>query len=112
MRSREEIRDPDYGLDALISRVAAKADISEEAATRAVDIVLTAVKARLPQPMARKLIQVVAGEESYDTPERRVFKDALRWTAETRGRWQDGWGRCSASVQKFIDSVTRLFKSW
>ncbi len=112
MQPRQKDHDPDYGLDALIARVAAKADISEEAATRAVDIVLTAVKARLPQPMAKRLVPVIAGEASFDNPVKRALAETRRRATETRCRWEAAWARSAAAAQKFIDSVTRMFKAW
>lgn len=112
MNRRQEDHEPDYGLDALIARVAAKAGISEEAATRAVDIVLTAVKIKLPQPMAKNLVPVIAGEASFEHPVKRAIKETRRRAAEIRSRGQAAWVRAAAAGEKFIDSVTRLFKAW
>lgn len=53
------------GIDAVIHRVSQKANISEDAATVAVDEVLTVVKDKLPPAMAAKLVIVVAGEETF-----------------------------------------------
>ena len=55
------------GIDAVIDRVSRKAGISEDAATIAVDEVLTAVKDTLPSAMAAKLVTVVAGEETFSS---------------------------------------------
>ncbi len=55
------------GIDAVIYRVSQKANISEQAATVAVDEVLTAVKDRLPPAMAAKLVTVVAGEDAFSS---------------------------------------------
>ena len=97
---------------ALIARVSAKAGISEEAATCAVDVVLTAVKAKLPQPMAKNLVPVIAGEASFDHPVKQAFDKMRRRAAEFRSCCQAAWVRSAAAVGKFIDSVTRLFKAW
>ena len=112
MRSREEEHGPGYGLDALISRVSAKAGISEDAATRAVDVVLTAVKAKLPPAMAKKLVRVVAGEANYDGPVRQALDQLRRRAEEVRCRAQAAWGRGAAAIQRLADSTARLFKSW
>ncbi len=64
------------GIDAVIYRVSKKAGISEEAATAAVDEVLTAVKDRLPPAMAAKLVKVVAGEDTFSNW--RNMSDKLR----------------------------------
>ncbi len=112
MNRRQEDHAPDYGLDALIARVAVKAGITEEAATCAVDIVLTAVKAKLPPPMAKNLVPVIAGEASFDHPVKRAVGETRRRAAEIRSRWQVAWARSAEAAGKFIDSVTRLFKAW
>lgn len=93
MNHREEDHDPDYGLDALITRVAVKAGISEEAATRAVDIVLTAVKAKLPPPMAKNLVPVIAGEASFDHPVKRAMGETRRRVREIKSCCQAAWAR-------------------
>ncbi len=59
----------DSGIDAVIDRVARKAGISEQAATTAVDEVLTAVKQKLPPTIAHKLVEVVAGEAEFQSHE-------------------------------------------
>ncbi len=75
----------DSGIDAVICRVARKADISEQAATVAVDEVLTAVKQNLPPRMACRLVEVVAGESEFKGHRIPAIPE-LRRLAETRWR--------------------------
>lgn len=73
------------GLDALIARVAAKAQIPETGAAQAVDIVLTAVKDKLPPQMAGKLIAVMAGEDDFGSPLDRMTRKFAKATDNARG---------------------------
>lgn len=52
-------------LEQLIQNVAKRADISDSSAEHVVDMVLTSVKRKLPDPMAAKLVAVMSGEDDF-----------------------------------------------
>ncbi len=65
--SREVMSDgqPVNPLEQLIQNVAKRADITETSAEHVVDMVLTSVKRKLPNPMAERLVAVMSGEDDY-----------------------------------------------
>jgi hypothetical protein len=110
MESQNNDQPQNYGIDALIEAVVKKANISEEAATQAVDTVLTAVKAKLPEPMAAKLVRVMAGEDSYDTSVGRVTKKITQVTDGARSSSVRMYKETGEKVKDLFGSVKGLFK--
>lgn len=98
------------GLNALIARVAAKAQISEEAAAQVVDIVLTAVKDRLPLQMAEKLVEVMAGEDDYGSPFDQMTRRVARATDSARGNSVRLFRQTEGQVREMVGSVKGFFK--
>ena len=99
------------GLDLLIARVADKAQISEEAAARAVDIVLTAVKDKLPPQMARKLIEVVAGEDDFGSPFEKITRRVAQATDTARGNSVRIYRQTEGRMHEVVGSFKDFFKS-
>jgi hypothetical protein len=112
MEGQDRPKDEGYGIDAVIAKVVRKADISEKAAAHAVDIVLTAVKHKLPPPMAAKLVRVVAGEDCYDTVLERSRKTIARVPQRLRSGWQTARQCAVASAVESWQSFWRLLKFW
>ncbi len=99
------------GIDAVIYRVSQKADIPEEAATVAVDEVLTAVKDRLPPAMAAKLVTVVAGEDTFSRWNN--IGDKLRATQSIgKNLSKDGIAEMSQRVKKRAVDAGQLSKQY
>ena len=99
------------GLDVLIARVADKAQISEEAAARAVDVVLTAVKDKLPSQMAQRLIQVVAGEDDFGSPLEKMTRRVAEATDTARGNSVRIYRQTEGRMREVVGSVKDFFKS-
>jgi hypothetical protein len=98
------------GLDNLIERVADKAQISEEAAARAVDVVLTAVKGKLPPQMAEKLVAVVAGEDDFGSPFDKMTRRVARATDTARGSSVRFYRRTEGRMREVVGSLRDFFK--
>lgn len=98
------------GLNELISRVAAKAQISEEAAARVVDIVLTAVKDKLPPQMAGKLIEVMAGEDDFGSPFDQMTRRVTEATDSARGNSVRLFRQTEDRMRGMVGSVKGFFK--
>lgn len=98
------------GLKALIARVAAIAQISEEAAAQVVDIVLTAVKERLPPQMAAKLIEVMAGEDDYGSPFDQMTRRVAKATDNARGNSVRFIQQTEGRMRGMVGSVKGFFK--
>ena len=110
MKTKIYIVPANKGLDALIARVADKAQISEEAATRAVDIVLTAVKDRLPPQMANKLIEVLAGEDDFGSPFDKMTRKVAQATDTARGNSVRIYRHTEGRMREVVDSFKDFFK--
>lgn len=111
MQKKRIVRVPaDGGLNALIARVAAKAGITEDAAAQVVDIVLTAVKDRLPPQMASKLIEVMAGEDDYDSPFDHMTRRVAEATDNVRGNSVRIFQNTGGRVREVVGSVKGLLK--
>ena len=110
MKTKIYIVPADKGLDILIARVADKARISEEAATKAVDIVLTAVKEKLPPQMAQKLVEVVAGEDDYGSPFDKMTRRVAQATDTARGNSVRIYRQTEGRMREVVDSFKDFFK--
>lgn len=97
-------------LDALIARVAAKVQIPEESAAQVVDIVLTAVKGKLPPQMAGKLIAVMAGEDDFDSPLDRMTRKVAQATDNARGNSVRLLRQSEDRMRGMVGSVKDFFK--
>jgi hypothetical protein len=98
------------GLDTLIERVADKAGISEEAAARTLDVVLTAVKGRLPPHMAEKLVAVVAGEDDFGFPLDKMTRRVARATDTARGNSVRFYRQTEGRMREVVGSFKDFFK--
>ena len=100
----------EFGMDKLISRVALKAAITEEAASIAVDIVVAAVKEKLPPPMAEKLVQVLAGEDDYSSPIERATRRVTHATDSVRDNSARLLRETEDRMREIAGSVKGFFK--
>lgn len=110
MKTKIYIVPAEKGLDVLIARVADKAQISKEAAARAVDVVLTAVKDKLPPQMAGKLIEVVAGEDDFGSPFDKMTRRVARATDTARGSSVRFYRQTGGRMREVVGSVKDFFK--
>ena len=88
----------------LIQRVCEKAEVDTEVAERTIDIVLTEVKQKLPDDMAKILVDVMAGETSYQQDYRDTANSA---TPETHSVSTEEQSDSSTSAWGILKSVVK-----
>lgn len=100
------MRSPD-NMDELIATVARRANVSHQSATQAVDTVLTAVKDKLPDNMAKSLVRVMAGEDSFNPADARAATPRATTTSSNTSTSSNSTTSSAGSTHRAASSTGR-----